>query len=127
MENIEKVLEKLKEARKEKGYSHENMAAELGISQGAYTNLEKNHSSLTVERLIKISEILEKPTYYFFEATPNNIYNQNFSDNSYGHIDNLYQENKEIYHKLSESYEATINNLKDEVAFLRKMVEQKKA
>ena len=125
MEHIEKVLEKLKEARKEKGYSHENMAAELGISQAAYTNIEKKQSNLTVERLIKIAEILEKPTFYFFEATPNNIYNQNFSDNSngYGHIDNLYQENKEVYHKLSDSYEATIQNLKDEVSFLRKLVE----
>ena len=42
MENIEKVLEKLKIARKEKGYSHDNMASELGISQASYTNLEKN-------------------------------------------------------------------------------------
>ncbi len=126
MENIEQVLEKLKEARKNKGYSHENMAAELGISQAAYTNLEKNHSSLTVERLIKISEILEKPTYYFFEASPNNIYNQQNSDKPIGHIENLYQENKEVYNKLSESYEATIKSLKEEVAFLRKMIEQKK-
>ena len=126
MENIEKVLEKLKIARREKGLSHENMAVELGISQAAYTNLEKNHSSLTVERLIKISEILEKPAYYFFEISPNNIYNQQNSDNSIGHIDNLYQENKDAYQKLTESYETSIKNLKEEITFLRKLVEQKK-
>lgn len=125
MENIEMVLEKLKTARKEKGFSHENMAAELGISQAAYTNLEKNHSNLTVERLIKISEILERPTYYFFEANPNNIYNQQNSDNSVGHIENQYQANKEIYQKLTESYEIGIKNLKEEITFLRKLLEQK--
>lgn len=126
MEAIEKVLEKLKTARKEKGFSHENMAHELNISQGAYTNIEKNESKLSVERLIRISEILEKPTYYFFETNPNNIYNQNFTDNSVGgHIENLYQDNKEVHTKLTESYEATIKNLKEEIAFLRELVREK--
>jgi transcriptional regulator with XRE-family HTH domain len=122
MENVESVLEKLKVARKERGFSHENMAMELGISQAAYSNLENNESKLTVERLIKISEILEKPTYYFFEATPHNIYNQHNTDNAIGHIDNLYQDNKENQARLVQSYEAAIQNLKEEVAFLRTMI-----
>lgn len=117
---MEKVLEKLKEARKEKGLSHENMAMELGISQGAYTNIENSESKLTVERLLKISQILEKPIYYFFDVNPNNIYNQQNSDNSIGYIvENLYQDNKEIYSKLSEAYETNIKSLKEEVEFLR--------
>lgn len=125
MEDISKVLEKLKEARKEKGFSHENMAAELGISQAAYTNLERNEAKLSVERLLKISEILEKPVYYFFEANPNNIYNQTFSENAYGgHIENLYQENKEANSRLASSYENGIANLKEEIAFLRGLVKK---
>ncbi len=126
MEDIGKVLDKLKMARKEKGYSHENMAIELGISQAAYTNIEKNESKLTVERLIKISEILEKPTYYFFEISPHNIYNQHNTDNAIGHIDNLYQDNKETQARLVQSYEAAIQNLKEEVAFLRSLLGAKK-
>lgn len=126
MEDIGKVLDKLKMARKEKGYSHENMAIELGISQAAYTNIEKNESKLTVERLIKISEILEKPTYYFFETSPQNIYNQHNSQNPIGHIDNLYQDNKETQARLVQSYEAAIQNLKEEVSFLRNMLGAKK-
>jgi len=125
MENIKMVLEKLKEIRKEKGYSHENMANELGISQAAYTNIERNDSKLTVERLIRISEILEKPVFTFFEANPNNIYNQNNCDNAIAHIDNLYHDNKDAYHKLSESYESSIQNLKDEVEFLRGLLSAK--
>ena len=126
METMEKVLEKLKEARKEKGFSHENMAMELGISQGAYTNIENSESKLTVERLLKISQILEKPVYYFFETNPNNIYNQQNSDNAIGYIvENLHQDNKEAYTKLSEAYEANLKDLKEEVAFLRKIAEKK--
>ena len=72
---------------------------------------------------MKISEILEKPDYYFFETNPNNIYNQNFSDNAFGgHINNLYQENKETHARLAESYEASIKNLKEEIVFLRELV-----
>lgn len=130
METVEYVLEKIKEARKEKGYNHENMAQELGISQSAYTNLENNESKLSIERLIKLSEILDKPTYYFFKATPNNIYNQNLAENSVGYqqhrVDKLYQENKGTYDRLAKSYEATIHNLKEEVAFLRQLVANKK-
>lgn len=125
MESMDKVLEKLKTARKEKGFSHENMAAEFDISQAAYTNIEKNESKLTVERLLKISEILEKPVYYFFETSPNNIYNQSNSDNAIGHIDNLYQENKETHARLEESYESSIKNLKEEIVFLRGLVNGK--
>jgi transcriptional regulator with XRE-family HTH domain len=122
-ENIDKVLEKLIEARKEKGLSQENMASELGISQAAYTNLEKNESKLTIERFLKISSILEKPTYYFVETNPNNSYNQSFTDNAIGgHIENLYQDNKETYAKLSDAYEANIRSLKEEVEFLRGMM-----
>lgn len=127
MEDINKVLEKLKEARKEKGFSHENMASELGISQASYTNLERNEAKLSVERLLKISEILEKPTYYFFEANPNNIYyNQPMAENSIGmqHIDNLYQENKDTNTRLVSSYESSIANLKEEIAFLRNLVKK---
>lgn len=119
-ENIEKVLEKIKEARKEKGLSQENMAQELGISQSAYTNLEKNESKITVERLLRISTILDKPIYHFFDVNPNTLYNPSFSDNAIGgHIEHLYQENKNTYQKLVKSYEEHIQNLKEEIAFLR--------
>ena len=85
---------------------------------GDIVQRRKNESKLTVERLLKISEILEKPDYYFFETNPNNIYNQNFSDNAFGgHINNLYQENKETHARLAESYEASIKNLKEEIVF----------
>jgi len=61
------ILARLKHARREKGYSQENVANELGISQASYANIESNEAKLSVERLIRISEILEKPVAYFLE------------------------------------------------------------
>ncbi len=123
MENIENILQKIKDTRLKKGFSHENMALELGISQGAYTNIEKNNSKLSVDRLIRISEILEKPIYHFFESNPNNIFKQTIEPNSVGYqqhtLQNLYQDNKEIYEKLENNYKDIINLLKEENAFLR--------
>ncbi|ODM52431.1 hypothetical protein BAX95_05410 [Elizabethkingia meningoseptica] len=66
MENLNNLLNRIKEVRKELGYSHEYMAFELEISQAAYTNLERNDSRLTVERLFKIAAILNKSPQYFF-------------------------------------------------------------
>ena len=40
------VVEKIKEIRKQKGYSHEYIAHELDISQVAYIKLEKGDTKL---------------------------------------------------------------------------------
>ena len=38
---MEEVINRIKEIRKEKGISHEAMAFDLGISQVAYSKIEK--------------------------------------------------------------------------------------
>ncbi|WP_161595808.1 helix-turn-helix domain-containing protein [Flavobacterium pectinovorum] len=53
------VIEKIKAIRKEKGYSHEYIAYQLNIGQVAYSKIEKGETKLTLERLIRIAEILE--------------------------------------------------------------------
>ncbi len=128
METIEEVLERVSDFRKKKGFSHENMAVELGISQAAYTNMERNESKLSVERLIKISEILEEPIYRFFQTSPNKINHLNNYDSSVGYLqdfENLYQDSKETNEKLEEAYKNNIQTLKEENAFLKKLIEEK--
>lgn len=120
MDTMETVIEKIKEYRKKKGLSHENMAEELHISQAAYSKIEKSETKLTVDRLYQIANILEAPVYDLLDAVPNNIYNQqNFYDTSVGYqdIQNLYQENKEKTDKIEALYE---ERLKDK----EKMIEQ---
>ena len=130
MESVEKILNKIKEARKEYGYSHESMAHELGISQAAYTNLEKNESKLTVERFLTIAEILKKTPFSFFDDGENNVYNQHIQQNEHDaisridHQENTYNQSKEVLEKLLFSYESRIAELKEEIDFLRGQVKK---
>ncbi|WP_407482191.1 helix-turn-helix transcriptional regulator [Elizabethkingia meningoseptica] len=133
METVEKILNKIKEARKEYGYSHESMAHELGISQAAYTNLEKNESKLTVERFLTIAEILKKSPFSFFDDGENNVYNQHIQQNENGsisqidhvdHQENTYNDSKEVLEKLLFSYESRIAELKEEIDFLRGQIKK---
>ncbi len=51
--------EKLRKLRIEKGYSQEYMAAKLGLSQSAYSKIERGKTKLTIERLESLTEALE--------------------------------------------------------------------
>jgi transcriptional regulator with XRE-family HTH domain len=48
----------LRKLRREKDYSQEYMALELGISQKAYTNFENGKIELKQEKIILLSKIL---------------------------------------------------------------------
>lgn len=124
-DNIERILKKIRETRKLKGLSHENMAHELNISPSAYNKLERSETTLSLERLLKIREVLELPFSDLFEIKTGDVYHQDLKDNAVGHLDlkdqsignvqNLYQENREIIEKL-------IQNQQDEIQFLRELL-----
>lgn len=126
MDTMEVIIEKIKEYRKKKGYSHENMAEELNISQVAYSKIEKNETKLTVDRLYQIATILETPVYDLLDLMPNNVYNQQyFYDTSVGHqeIQNLYQENKEKTEKIETLYEERLKDKDKIIQQLQELIE----
>lgn len=49
---------KIIELRKLKGFSQQNMADKLGISQMAYSKIERNETQLTVKKINELSKIL---------------------------------------------------------------------
>lgn len=112
---MESVIKKIKEFRAEKGYSHEYMAHQLNMSQPAYSKIEKNETSLSVDKLYKIAEILETPVEKFLEINPSNIYHQTNNDNAIAHqeVENLHQNNKELQEKLIQTLETEITFLKE--------------
>ena len=119
---MKKIIEKIKDIRSNKGYSHEYMAFELGISQVAYSKLEKLETKLSVERLYKIAEILEVKVGEILDIAPNNQFNQTTRENSTGYlqqIENFYQENKDVYEKL-------INAKDEQIALLKSLLEKKR-
>lgn len=117
---MENILEKIKDIRKQKGFSHEYMAHKLHMSQPAYSKIEKNETVLSVDRLFKIAEILETPVNDILEINPNNIYHQTNNDNGtfIGHqeVEHLYQENKEVTQKLIETQQSEIQFLRELLA-----------
>ena len=56
---IEKVGENIRIQRLIKNYSQEYMAFALDISQAAFSNIERNATAITLERVFEIAEVLE--------------------------------------------------------------------
>ena len=111
-----KVVQKIAALRSKKGYTYENMSDELKITPAAYHKIETGKTKLTVERLFKIAEILDEKVSALLEAD-STIFNQTNLDNATGYqyqqtIENLFQENKEVYERLIASKDEQINHLK---------------
>jgi transcriptional regulator with XRE-family HTH domain len=57
--SIEKICDRLKEARKSKGLQQKNLAEKLGISRAGYSRIETGNVEITTKNLVKITEILD--------------------------------------------------------------------
>ena len=123
---MENVVNKIREFRKKKGYSHETMAHELNMSQPAYSKIEKNETKLSVERLFEIANILETPVEKFLEINPNNVYNQDLKDNAVGHqeVQTMHQDNKEKSEKIEILYEARLKDKDLMINQLQKIIDR---
>jgi len=115
------VIENIRTIRKNKGVSHEAMALNLGISQTAYTKIERGETKLTVERLQKIAEILEVKLGDILELEPQSFHqeihnNKTVTAISNQKIETLYQENRDVYEKLLDSKD-------EQISLLKKMLE----
>lgn len=112
---IEKIIEKIVHHRNKKGYTFENMAHELDITPAAYRKIEIGDTKLSVERLLRIADILDTPITNFLELEKE-VLNQHNHDNENVYqqkIDNFYQENKEVYQELLKAKDEQIKLLKE--------------
>ena len=117
---MDNIGTKIRKAREEKGITQEVMASELNITQSNYGRLEKNDNRLTAPKLLKIAQILNVSVSYLFNEQTSKVINQQHNDApSAYNVENLYQDNKEIYDKLISSNKDQIMNLKEEIQFLR--------
>ena len=103
---------KIRKIREERGIKQESIADEMGITQSSYGRLEKDDNRLTVTKLIKISEILNVSISTLFGEKAANIIHENRGDNAQAHIETLVHQDKEY-----------IESLKEEIKFLRKLLE----
>jgi len=113
-DKLKKLIEKISSVRIKKGYTLDNMAHELDLTQASYRKIEIGETNLTVERLFQISEILDTPLHELLEIG-NDVFQQTNNESATGYqqkIENFYQENKEVYEKLLQSKDEQIALLK---------------
>ena len=123
-------IQNIKKIRESKGISQEYMAMELGISQSTYTKVERGEVNLYVDRLLKIAKVLDVGLSKIFDENAAKIFNVNSNDSSSNTnqvqvVENLYNDNKDVLNKLQNVLEEENKHLKEEIAFLRRMVEQR--
>ncbi len=69
---------KLSRLRRSKGYSQQELADKLGVSQPAYHKWETDHSTPDLETLLKLSRVFEVDLSYLTEEGSNLIANNQF-------------------------------------------------
>jgi len=121
---MEKIIEKISQLRNRKGFTYENMADELELTPAAYRKIETGETKLSVERLFRISNILETPINEILELDQNNFVQNNYNSESVvsQRIENFYEDNKEIVDQLIKAKDQLIEVLQNEIEYLRKMI-----
>ena len=118
---MEKIIEKITQYRNRKGYTYENMADELELTTAAYRKIETGETKLSVERLFRISNILETPVNELLDLDKNHFIQNNYNSESVisQRIENFYQENKEITSELIKAKDQLIEILQKEIEYFR--------
>ncbi len=121
---MEKIIEKISQLRNRKGYTYENMADELELTPAAYRKIETGETKLSVERLFRISNILEMPVNELLEFDQNHFVQNNYSSESVvsQRIENFHQDNKEIIEQLIKAKDQLIDALQKEIEFLKSKI-----
>jgi len=98
-----KVGQKVKKLRELKNYTQEYMAAQLEMSVGNYSKIERDEIPLTLERLQKISEVLsvnyldllnfdEKQVFNFINQSNSQPYSQGYFHQQYNYPPQVIEE-----------------------------------
>jgi transcriptional regulator with XRE-family HTH domain len=104
---------KIRILREEKGFSQENLASALDITQSNYARLEKDDNRISVPRLIIIAKTLETTVTELVGEKPNTVVNQNTQRDAFAYFQSTFQSDKDH-----------IQTLKDEIEYLKKMVDK---
>lgn len=113
---------RVKKIRELKNLTQEHMAHELGMSNSGYSRIERGDVDINMEKLERIAEVLGVTLDDIKNFDSESIFqnfgtarDQSFSRNTI---------NTHVEH-IEELYKQQIDNLKDEVAFLRQSLRDK--
>ena len=106
---------KIRQRREEKGLSQDSLAHELGITQPSYARLEKQDERISITRLIQIAALLKTTVAELVGEKTQKVINQTNNKKAEAYnVETIINADKDH-----------IQTLKDENAFLRKLVENK--
>nr|WP_310587490.1 helix-turn-helix transcriptional regulator [uncultured Dyadobacter sp.] len=116
--NVE-IGEKIKKIREIKNYTQEYMAQKLEMTQAGYGKIERNESELSYPKLMKIAEVLKVSVEDIINFNEKMIFNVMHNQTGNGYVVNNGTSDQE--RKL---YEQIIQQQKEEILFLKKIIEQ---
>ncbi len=115
---MNKIGNNIRILREAKGFSQDNMASELGITQPSYARLEKDDERISITRLIHIATLLKTTVAELIDEKTQKVINQQNSENSMAY-------NVDTINTIINADKEHIQTLKDEIYFLRNMLNTK--
>lgn len=112
---------RIKRLREDKNYSQDYLAQKLGITQKAYSKIETNQTRLSVDNLLRISEVLETSINKILDVDGGTVYNNYSTHNGEGIVIN-----KTTSDKIIDLYDRLLKSKDDEIEALKKLLESKK-
>jgi len=114
---------KIKRIRELKGLSQAEVAEKLHISQRAYSDIENDKTKIDLERLELLAATFEIAPVDLLTFDEKKIFNNVFNDTSHGYFaDKIITDD---FENERSSYRDQIKHLQEEIAFLRKLIEER--
>ena len=106
---------KIRFLREQKGYSQESLAQELGLTQPSYARLEKQDERISITRLMQIAKVLKTSVAELIDENSKNVIHQSNNKKAEAYnVETIINADKEH-----------IATLKEEISFLRVLLEKK--
>ncbi len=113
-----KIGVKIRQIRELKGLSQEYIASKIGVSQRAYSKMERDEIKLDWDKITSIAQIFEIDPLELVSFDDNLIFNNCNQSGKANHIVN------QIPEKLIEQYDSRIKFLEEEIKFLREQLKK---
>lgn len=110
------IGEKIRQIRELKGFSQEYIAQELGITQRAFSKIERNEVKIDWNKIEKLALIFDMEPTDLVSFDDNLIFNNCTQSGKSNTINNY------IPDQLIEQYEARIKQMEEEILFLRGLI-----
>jgi transcriptional regulator with XRE-family HTH domain len=113
-----KLGTKIRQIRELKGFSQEYVSAKIGVSQRAYSKIERDEIKLDWGKITIIAKVFDIDPLDLVSFDDNLIFNNCNQSGKANHIIN------HIPEKMIEQYESRIKFLEEEISFLRSLLKK---